>query len=93
MNHAWLNGTHPALLAAHGFNSDVQLPYRFPITEATHSSHVCLLKCFDFLDERTMVNAAQVSQDAQAGYACDYQNKRQPMACNEKKSVARAAPP
>ena len=28
---------------------------------------------------------AQMSQDAQVGYACDYQNKRQSLACNEVK--------
>ena len=32
INHEYLNGTHPAMLAAQRFNSDVQLPYRFPIT-------------------------------------------------------------
>ena len=31
-----VNGTHPVLLAALQCNSDVQLPYRFPICEATH---------------------------------------------------------
>ena len=36
-----------------------------------------------------MINDAQVSQDAQAGYACDYQNKRQPMACNEVKECCK----
>ena len=33
MNEASQNGTHPAMLAVHRFNSDVQLPYRFPITK------------------------------------------------------------
>ena len=32
MNHESLNGTHPCMLAAQRFNSDVQLPYRLPIT-------------------------------------------------------------
>ena len=31
LNHEYLNATHPAMLACHRFNSDVQLPYRFPI--------------------------------------------------------------
>ena len=30
-----------------------------------------------------MIEAAQQSQDAQAGYACDYCNKRQPCAAHE----------
>jgi len=89
MNHAWLNGTHPAMVAAHGFNSDVQLPYRFPITDVTHSSAECTERCWEDVDETTMINAAQVSQDAQAGYACDYQNKRQPSACNEIKECCK----
>ena len=35
-NHEYLNATHPAILAAHRFNSDVQLPYRFPVMAETH---------------------------------------------------------
>ena len=38
MNHAYLNGTHPALLVAMRFNSDVQLPYRLPISAQTHAN-------------------------------------------------------
>ena len=36
-----------------------------------------------------MVQAAQCSQDAQAGYACDYCNKRQPMAFNAVKECCK----
>ncbi len=36
MNEENLNGTHPAMLAAQRCNSDVQLPYRLPVCEATH---------------------------------------------------------
>jgi len=35
-NDEWLNGTHPAMLAAFRCNSDVSVPYRLPITEDTH---------------------------------------------------------
>ena len=80
MNHEWLNGTHPAMLAAHRFNSDVQVPYRLPICEATIS---CEGKCLASVDEEEMILASQLAQDAQAGYACDYCNKRQPMAFSE----------
>ena len=45
MNHPYLNGTHPAMLAMLRCNSDVQLPYRFPITELTHCSTVCPGSC------------------------------------------------
>ncbi|HIE71391.1 MAG TPA: hypothetical protein EYP98_15145 [Planctomycetes bacterium] len=41
MNEASVNGSHPALLAAPcggACNSDVQLPYRLPICEATHAA-------------------------------------------------------
>ena len=37
MNGPSLNGTHPAMLAAQRFVSDVQLPYKFQILPATHS--------------------------------------------------------
>ncbi len=37
------------------------------------------------LDEAAVAEARQVAQDAQAGYACDYCNKRQPTAVNEVK--------
>jgi hypothetical protein len=37
------------------------------------------------INEEEMVLAAQLAQDAQAGYACDYCNKCQPMAFSEVK--------
>ena len=33
-----LNGNHPALLAALRCNGDVQVPYRFPITDDLHAA-------------------------------------------------------
>ena len=36
MNHPSVKRTHPAMLACHRCNSDVQLPYRFPIISETH---------------------------------------------------------
>ncbi len=81
-----LNGTHPAMLAALQCNSDVQLPYRFPITKATHAdASVCDEDCIGKVDIEDMIDAAQHAQDAQAGYACDYQNKRGARGCNEVK--------
>ena len=77
-----LNGTHPALLATLRCNSDVQLPYRLPLCSATHA---CEGNCLEDLDENAMIEAAQRSQDAQAGYACDYCNKRLPCAVHEVK--------
>ena len=75
------------MLAVHRFNSDVQLPYRFPIMCLT-----CFCKeegCGKDLSEDVIIQAAQVAQDAQAGYACDYCNKRQPMAFNEVKECCK----
>ena len=86
MHHESLNGTHPAMLAAQGCNSDVQLPYRFPVCAATHD---CEEACTGELGEDIIVEATQVAQDAQAGYACDYCNKRQPMAFNEVKECCK----
>ena len=86
MNHESLNATHPGMLAAHRFNSDVQLPYRFPVTQEIHA---CEGDCCDNVNEEAIVNAAQVCQDAQAGYACDYCNKNHPVACNEVKECCK----
>ena len=69
-----INGSHPALLAALECNSDVQLPYRLPICEQTHSN-CCDDNCVQDANLPGMIEAAQNAQGAQAGYACDYQNK------------------
>jgi len=92
MNEENLNGTHPALLvgptaSGGAFNSDVQLPYRMPICEATHS-RTCDKPCIERFSAEEVIDAAQSAQDAQAGYACDYQNKRGPCAFNEVMSKA-----
>ena len=91
MNHESLNGSAGVLLAAQQFNSDVQLPYRFPLCEATHSQQCeaeCLLN-YDEAEEAAMVQMTQFAQDAQCGYACDYCSKRQPMAFNEVKECCK----
>ena len=88
MNQENLNGTSSAMLAAQACNSDVQLPYRLPICQETHSTE-CQKKCWELCDEKTIVEAVQCSQDAQAGYACDYCSKRQPMAFNEVKECCK----
>ena len=80
MNHESLNGSHPALLAALRCNSDVLLLFWLPLTAATHA---CEESCIEDLDEGQVVQAAQLAQDAQAGYTCDYCIKRQPMAVKE----------
>ena len=56
-------------LAAQRCNSDVQLPYRFPITKETHFCDDPT--CFEY-SKKEMIEATQIAQDAQAGYACDY---------------------
>ena len=85
---AYVNGGHPAMLGVQECNSDVQLPYRFPVTAETHCV-ACPHDCIDTTDESKLIEAAQVAQDAQAGYACDYCNKRQPMAFNEVKECCK----
>ena len=69
MNHESINGTHPAMLAAQRCNSDVQLSYRFPIIKESH--YCCHCTCI-LSNDKVMVEAMQMAQDAQAGYACDY---------------------
>eukprot|EP00959_Pyramimonas_sp_CCMP1952_P365375 7652367-Pyramimonas_sp.AAC.1 len=86
MNRESLNGTHPCTLPAQRFNSDVQLPYRFPIAE------VCCTRgkaCDKKLNDAAIIKVAQVAQDAQAGCACDYCTKRQPMAFHEVKECCK----
>lgn len=85
MNEPNLNGSHPAMLATQHCNSDVQLPYRLPLTKETHSSDLCPLgdQCLQTYNVNEVVRACQLAQDAQAGYACDYQCKRQPCGNNE----------
>ena len=87
-NHGMLNATHPGLLAAQRHNSDVQLPYRFPITPETCT---CGQSCAreQECDDNSIICAAQISQDAQTGYACDYCTKRQAMAFNEMKECCK----
>ena len=87
MNNASINGTHPAMLAAQRCNSDVQIPYRFPITECVHccSDEACVKNSHD----DTIIESTQVAQYAHAGYACDYCTKRQPMAFNEVKECCK----
>ena len=87
MNNESINGTHSAMLATQRCNSDVQIPYRFPIDESWHccSREGCLGK-----SDRYIIESAQVAQDAQTGYACDYCTKRQPMAFNEVKECCKA---
>ena len=82
MNHPSINGTHPAMSACRRCNSDVELPYRFPIIPESHScdDETCLHN-----DDKALVHAAQSAQYEQAGYSCDYSTKRQPCAFNEVK--------
>ena len=67
--------------------TDVQSPFRFPITPETHSRQCKSMQtcCSAKALHRDVVEAAQAAQDAQCGYACDYQNKRDPMAFSEVK--------
>ena len=82
-----LNGNHPALLSALRCNGDVQLPFRFPITEDTHNHKLCREKCHEQMTLEQLVRDAQITQAAQAGYACDYQNKRAQIANQETKEM------
>ena len=83
-----VNGTHTVLAAGTGTNTDVQLPYRFPITPETHAA-ICDEDCVARANLADVIDIAQRSQDAQVGYACDYQNKRAARSCNEVKECAK----
>lgn len=43
VNNESINGTHPAMLACQRCNSDVQIPYRFPIDKSFHVLFSCSL--------------------------------------------------
>ena len=85
-----INGNHPAMLAGLRCNGDVQLPYRFPITAATHSSRTCTGACDQKMPIYQLVRDAQITQQAQAGYATDYMNKRLVIAIHEIKEWLKA---
>ena len=76
--HCWLNGCHPALLAAlRGGNVDVQVPYRLPFACGTCGKQLTRRQ------RQEIALAAQRAQDAQTGYCCDYCAKNQPMGTHE----------
>ena len=89
-NDASLNGTHPAMLCGLRCNSDVQVPFRFPILPDTHNSQVCSGDCTAHMCLAGLTREAQINQAAQAGYAGDYQNKRLPVAIQEAKEMIKA---
>ena len=55
------------------------------VTAATHQSQHCAKRCHEACRPEELVREAQTTQAAQAGYACDYQNKRLPIAIHELK--------
>ncbi len=85
-NDPYLHGGHPAMHVALQCNNDVQVGYRLPISKETHSKCCdCEKECLLGVNDDDIAIAAQVAQDAQVGYTCDYQNKRNPIAVHEVK--------
>ena len=64
MNQESQNATHPAMLVLHRCNSDVQFPYRFPVTAETHDDDLFGESCVSRVDPNVILQAAQNSQDA-----------------------------
>ena len=90
MNDESLNGCMAPLLAGcpgFNFNNDVPIPYRFPIIKELHDSTLCSDSCWENTDETEMILAAQTQQNAQAGYAADYQCERSAQSFNEVKEA------
>ena len=86
LNEENLNGGIPAILAGCpglNFNNDIQIPYRFPVLGSLHATDLCKEECWTETDETEMVLALQTQQNAQAGYAADYQNKRSAQSFSE----------
>eukprot|EP00959_Pyramimonas_sp_CCMP1952_P214731 4493728-Pyramimonas_sp.AAC.1 len=86
MNEENLNGTLLAMLsgaAGLNFNSDLQIPRRIPVAEATRESCVCEERRWETGRPMGAVLAAQRAQNAAAGYAVDYRRKRRAPSFNE----------
>ena len=64
MNQECQNATHPGTLAFQRCNSDVPLPYRFPITAETHDDALCGESCATSIDPNVILQAAQTRQYA-----------------------------
>ena len=64
--------------------------YKFLIASRLITASIVVLAAI-VLDksDKYIIEAAQIAQDAQAGYACDYCTKRQPMAFNEVKECCK----
>eukprot|EP00959_Pyramimonas_sp_CCMP1952_P143369 3001490-Pyramimonas_sp.AAC.1 len=69
------------------FNSDVQIPHRFPVIEATRDSCVCEDLCWETDRPIDVVLAAQRAQNVAAGCAADYQRKRCAPSFNEVRKI------
>jgi len=90
MNDPNLNGCLPVVLSGLpglNFNSDLQVPYRFPIIPELHENDLCCKNCCEKFSEEDMVLIAQKAQNSQAGYAADYQCKRCAQSFNEAKEM------
>merc|ERR1711963_476457 len=66
-NEESVNGTHPCLAVSLQINTDVQLPYRFAVTELTHDTSMCAEACVHASTMGFVITAMQNSQDAQLG--------------------------
>ena len=78
------------MLAGVRRNGDVQLPYRFPTTEDAHNHGVCANGCGTKVPVCQQVQQTEGAQRGQAGYGCDYSNKRGPIAVHECKAWMRS---
>lgn len=85
---AWLNGSHPALLAAGRHNSDVQLSCRLPLCRQSHWSR-CTEDCVEKVGAAELQRIAQAAMAAQIGYSTDYCTKRQAGGLYECREFAR----
>ena len=88
-----LNGSSGILLAMGRDNSDVQIPYRLPVCEVTHSQ-LCKKNCVQVAARqqgwaKEMERAAAMAQAAQVGCLTDYANKGQAAALHECKEFGK----
>jgi hypothetical protein len=89
---AYFSGT--AALKAHLFrsNTNLQVPYRLPITEHTHDTECKSTKCLSQRNVKKMTLATQRAQKAMSGYFGGYIGKRQKTGQFELKKSVEALP-
>jgi hypothetical protein len=77
-----VNGCIPTATVGSSDNNNIKVSYRLPIMLQSHEEQ-CKERCFEKTSREEMIDGVEKSQSAQAGYHCDYANRRQPLGLHE----------